>query len=831
VNPIRHRQVQAVFADAVERPAAERAAFLDAACAGDPALRAEVASLLDADADVPDILGATLSEIAGVLADDAAEPAGEGPDGRTFGPYRVLREIGRGGMGTVYLAERPDVARRVALKLVRDPMAAPERVDRFLLERRVLARLDHPHIARLLDAGVAPDTGARHGGTPWFAMEFVEGEPIDRACDARRLTVAERLALFEQVCEAVRYAHEHLIVHRDLKPSNILVTADGRVKLLDFGIAKLLDDDGEGDALTGTGVRLLTPEYAAPEQLRGAPVTTAADVYALGCVLYELLTGCRPHGATRGRLGAADVGRFARPAEPADPVPPSAVVARAAPADAASAGAARGSTPARLARQLRGDLDTVVLKALATEPGRRYASAHYLLEDLRRHRTGRPVAARRTTRRYRARKFIARNRAAVAALAALVAVLAGVAGWTTYQRAEVVRERDRARQEAARSRHGATFFGELLMAATPNGIGPSGTVGDLLALGAARADSLRNEPELHAWMLTALGFAYLDRGEYARARPTLEAALAVKRRIHPGDHIDVAQSLLALGRLAGEQGDLVGAERLLREQVAMDRRLSGDARTDLVKGLVSLGRVLRARGDVAGSEGALREAIARLGRISEPTLWRGRAFGGLGAVLLDRGRLTEAEAALARGMAVIREVGGPDHPELFVHRGVLAEVRHEQGRLAEADTLAREAVDGARRTLGPAHPRVAPVLRTRARVRQARGDVHGAEAAYREALAIQRGVLPPGSAATAATLGDLGRLLVAAGRPEEAEPLLREALDADRRILVHGAPETAAVQRALDACRGLLGRPLTAGRRGRRLDPGNPDDGSAGRSG
>jgi serine/threonine-protein kinase len=718
----------------------------------------------------------------------------------------VLREIGRGGMGTVYLAERSDVARRVALKLVRDPMAAPERVERFRLERRVLARLDHPHIARLLDAGVAPDAGTPHGGTPWFAMELVEGAPIDRACDARRLTVAERLALFEQVCEAVQYAHEHLVVHRDLKPSNILVTDDGRVKLLDFGIAKLLDDAaGEGEALTGTGVRLLTPEYAAPEQLRGAPVTTATDVYALGVVLYELLTGCHPQRARRRTPGAStDAPWYVLPSEPA---PPSAVAARA---ESAAASAARGTTPPRLARRLRGDLDTVILRALAAEPARRYASAHQLLDDLRRHRIGLPVAARRTTWRYRARKFVARNRASVAALASLVVLLAGVAGWTTYQQAAVVRERDRARQEAARGRLGATFFGELLMAATPNGIGPGGTVADLLALGAARADTLRDTPELHAWMLTALGFAYLDRGEYARAHPALDAALTIKRRIHPGDHVDVGQSLLALGRLAEEQGNLVDAERILREQVAMDRRLPGDGPTDLVKGLVVLGRVMRARGDPVGAERALREAVARVEALGRPVLWHGRALGGLGAALVDQGRLAEAEAALVRGIAIVGQAGGPTHPELLVQRAALAEVRRGQGRLAEADALAGEAAAGARRALGPVHPRVALVMQALARVREARGDAPGADTAYREALAIQRAALPAGSAVTAATLGALGRLLVAGGRHGEAEPLLREALETNRRMLLPGARETAANQRALDACRVAAAR-LPAG--------------------
>ncbi|HEY0778504.1 MAG TPA: serine/threonine-protein kinase, partial [Gemmatirosa sp.] len=330
--PERWEAVMALLDAALERPAAERLAYVAAAAGDDAALRAEVESLLavepaaagflDAPVVVPE--GAT-ADLTGHLRAALGVACGAPPEddgaphiaGRRVGPYRLVRELGRGGMGTVYLAERDDVGRRVALKLVRGGLAAPERVARFLVERRVLARLDHPHVARLLDAGVVD--GGPDDGTPWFAMEVVDGEPLDRYCDARRLRVGARLALVEQVCEAVAYAHRYLVVHRDLKPSNVLVTVGegaaggagagtgaGTVKLLDFGIAKLLADDGAGaaagdggaalagGALTEAGLRLLTPEYAAPEQVRGEPVTTATDVYALGVLLYELLAGALP---------------------------------------------------------------------------------------------------------------------------------------------------------------------------------------------------------------------------------------------------------------------------------------------------------------------------------------------------------------------------------------------------------------------------------------------------------------------------------------------------------------------------------------------------------
>ncbi|HET9480691.1 MAG TPA: serine/threonine-protein kinase, partial [Candidatus Polarisedimenticolia bacterium] len=413
--PDRFRLLEEIFARAAGLRPAERAAYLDASCRGDAELRRRVQSLLDQDRDSAVRIAAGIGQAAALAA---AEDGGL-DEGTRIGAWRIEREIGRGGMGTVYLASRADeqFQRTIALKLVRGAVT-PETLRRFLDERRILASLDHPNIARLLDGGATPD------GLPYFVMEHVEGLPIDRFCDERTLAVKDRLRLFLQVCDAVQYAHARLVVHRDLKPGNVLVSRDAAVKLLDFGIAKLLaPDPASGEPLqTGVSALRMTPEYASPEQVRGATVTTAADVYSLGVMLYELLSGRRPHEVT-GMTPAA----IERTLSEDEPIRPSA--------------AAPGP---RDAKALTGDLDSIVMKALRKEPEQRYGSVEQLAEDIRRHLDGLPVRARRGTWRYRGLKFVRRNRWALAGAALLLAVVLGSAGALIVQSRRIATERDRA---------------------------------------------------------------------------------------------------------------------------------------------------------------------------------------------------------------------------------------------------------------------------------------------------------------------------------------------------------------------------------------------------
>ncbi len=474
MTPERWEEIGNLYEQMLKCPPAQRAAFLDGACASDPALRREVESMVATHEADPDFLERPASLLLGPL--QTIQTSGELPDEKTYlGPYRLVRPLGRGGMGEVFLAVRElaTVRQTVALKVLRPGLEQSDLVRRFAAEQQILAQLAHPGIARLLDAGHTAD------GRPYLAMEYVDGEPITAYCDRHQLTVEQRLRLFVQVCEAVQFAHQHLVIHRDLKPSNILVALpasarpeEGQVKLLDFGIAKMLDPDPRDTSvlLTRTGQRLLTPAYASPEQLDGAPIATTSDVYSLGVLLYELLAGQRPY-ALEGKTES----EVARLLAEAAPMLPSMVVAQttanretAPAAGPVDVGRARRSSPERLQRRLRGDLDTMVMMALRKEPERRYRSAEALAEDIERHLGGLPVRARADTLGYRARKFVRRNRWTVAAATAFVILLAGFAGAMALQQAETARQRDRAERELAKSESVTGFLTALFEANRPS---------------------------------------------------------------------------------------------------------------------------------------------------------------------------------------------------------------------------------------------------------------------------------------------------------------------------------------------------------------------------
>ena len=433
LTPERWRRVEELVHSSLERAPEEWGSFLDEACGGDTGLRAEVESLLEQREAAQDFI----ERPAFVFAADAlADDVGESLEGRRIGPYKVIREIGRGGMGTVYLGRRADEAyqREVAIKLIKRGMDTEFVLRRFRRERRILASLDHPNVARLLDGGTTDD------GLPYFVMEYVEGAPINDYADARKLSTPQRLRLFRTVCAAVQYAHQNLIIHRDLKPSNVLVTAEGVPKLLDFGIAKLLDpEDEDAGAHTVTEFGVMTPEYASPEQVQGLQVTTATDVYSLGVILYELLAGHRPY-----RVKSHKRDEIARAVCEQEPERPSAAISRTGDPPKAGGSSTRAITPEtvsrardtqpdKLRRRLAGDLDNIVLMAMRKEASRRYASVGQFSDDLRRHLEGLPVIARKDTFRYRSGKFVRRNRVGVAAAALVLLSLMGGIIATVWQ--------------------------------------------------------------------------------------------------------------------------------------------------------------------------------------------------------------------------------------------------------------------------------------------------------------------------------------------------------------------------------------------------------------
>jgi serine/threonine-protein kinase len=608
IDPERWQRLMPLLDEALDLPPEARRAFV---ARTDPALRDDLAALLAADEEADDFLNDAAVDWASTLIEEieraTAEPTLEA--GTLVGSYRVVRTLGQGGMGTVYLADRADgqFEQRVALKLIRPGMGRHEILRRFLQERQILARLQHPNIARLLDGGITDS------GQPYFAMEYVDGLPITEYCDARRLGVDERLGLFRDVAGAVAYAHLNLVVHRDLKPSNILVTAEGVPKLLDFGIAKLLHETDSEDTLieTQAGLRVMTPEYAAPEQVRGDAVTTATDTYALGVALYELLTGHRPYYFER--RSPAEIERVIceRP-----PSRPSTVVTRAEevqPLDGApetlkpdEIAAARATLPRRLRRRLSGDLDTILLKALRKEPHRRYANAEALVEDLRRHRTGQPISARKDNVGYRVRAFVRRHRVGVMTTVA-VACLLFVGLWASVLQMQAA-EREAARTEAVKD-----FLIGLFEEPAAEPAGRALSAPELLARGAERADAFADRPALQAELLTLLAALSAEQGRPQQATVLHERALALRRSLHGEAYAEAAASLLALGELALAREAFEEAEPLLREGLHIREHAFGpdDARTAELQAtlgacLLRLGRHDEARPLLASSLAALR---------------------------------------------------------------------------------------------------------------------------------------------------------------------------------------------------------------------------------
>jgi len=749
MNPEALRRAEALFHDALELPVGGRAAFVRQRCGADETLRHDVESLLAAHEQASGYFDQLADRVA--VSAELELAVREQP---RIGPYRTLRVLGRGGMGTVYLAERADgqFDQQVALKLIRLGMESDEAVRRFLAERQIVARLSHPHIARLLDGGIAGD------GRPYFVMEYVDGRPITRYCDEEGLSIRQRVALMIDVGDAVQYAHRHLIVHRDVKPSNILVTQDGTVKLVDFGIAKLL---GEAPAAAGqsadtrTGDRLLSLPYASPEQIRGDAVTTATDVYGLGVVLYELLTGQRPHAADGERPRELE-----RAILDLAPRPPS----EAAP---------------HARRQLAGDLDMICLMALRKEPERRYGSADPLIQDLRRHLAGLPVSARQDSWRYRAQSFVRRHTVGVLASAAILLLLVGWTITTAIQSARTARERDKA-QEVAQ------LLIRLFEVADPSEArGATITAKEVLDRGVARIqDELATQSELKATLLAVMGRVYQNLGSYQSAAPLVAASMALRRETLGSDHPDVVAGMNALGELQRLRGDYKSAEPTLREALAASLRVNGPDSTETARSLNHLSKLLIATGKHDEAEADARQALAitrlKLGPVHADIA---ESLTNLGAVLFMRGNDHEAEPLFREALAMRRQALGADHPSVPAALNNLAALLSRKGDLAAAESAHRDALDIYRKILGSQHPRVATSLNNLGLVLYARGDHDGAIQYLQESLAMRRTLLDPAHAEIAQSLANLGLALQTRGSFAEAESMYREALAIRRRAL------------------------------------------------
>ena len=711
----RWQRIESLFNAASDLPESDRAGFLSQACGGDLELLHEVESLL-ASADK------TLGFLQDPVQQAAQKIAAESTPSQRVGSYELIQLIGSGGMGEVYLAERADeqFRHRVAIKRMRSGLEMSQTlIPHFRAERQILANLDHPNIARLMDGGIAPD------GSPYLVMEYVEGLPIDEYCARNRLGVHQRLTLFQSLCAAVEYAHRHFVVHRDIKPQNVLVTFEGVPKLLDFGIAKLLDPDDRPTEPTRQTQRLMTPEYASPEQLLGKPITTASDVYGLGVLLYELLAGRRPFRVQTGsHLELATLICEHEPAPPRE-------VAQAHP----------DSAPPDM-KAWRPELDSIVLKAIAKRPEARYTSAAQLSDDLAAYNDQYPLLSQPDTWRYRARKWVRRHRTATVAGGAAVLVLIGFITAMALMAHRAGEERMKAEREAK-------FLVGMFQAAAPEvSKGRTVTARDLLDQGAQRIDrELAAVPAVHASMLETMAQAYTSLGLYDPAKDLAARAYQLRLKVSGPDQPETADALYLLADLTQQKGDYAKAEQLFRELVALRKKTGGVQDLAYAGTLGALGECLYWEAKDSEAESVLREALAidrghgsdsgsdvrnylalvleRRGEYTEAgSLLKeaaeidGRTKGvdnpdyavslhNLASALIDQGDLNGAETRLRETLAIRRKVLGRDHPMTAMTTNNLGFVLLEKGEPGEAEPFLRQTLEANEQRYGPNHPRLA----------------------------------------------------------------------------------------------------------------------------
>jgi eukaryotic-like serine/threonine-protein kinase len=696
--------------------------------------------------------------------DGETRPAAESAPERRLGPYKLVREIGHGGMGVVFLAARADdqYRKRVAIKIIPVGADSAEAIRHFRRERQILASLDHPNIARLLDGGTTDDS------RPYLVMEYIEGEAITRYCNRHEHTLADRLGLFQRVCAAVAHAHRNLVVHRDLKPGNILVTADGTPKLLDFGIASFVNPELSGDTVDATR-RALTPEYASPEQIQGGVVTTASDTYSLGVVLYELLTGRSPY-----RVRTSTAAELYRVVCEQEPDRPSTALAREessgrrTDATASQVEVEKGpATAVRHSRALRGDLDTILLKALRKEPSQRYLSVEALSDDVRRYLEGRPVTARRPTMVYRVTKFVGRNwMATTAAAAAILLVLTAVVA-LAIQAQRLERERNKSEQIAA-------FLKDLFTAPDPTQArGNTVTAREILDAGAARIETTL-AGETRADLLSTLGEVYASLGLYADAERLQRQALELHRTLL-GDTDEVTQQDVAqLTFLLHQAGRSQEAVTLATPALAFDKEAFGEDHPVTRRTKRALGSAYVGLGRLEEAEPLFTELVETetrlLGADHEDTL---KSLNNLAVLYHAQKRVDEALELDERVLSLRRRRLGDDHPLTIGSINNVVFRYTTLGRHDDARALLQEALALADKTFGTSHPSYGTVLHSLGEVELATGNFEAADQRLRATLAIYR--LQPGHRYLGLVLYELGQVSAELSKPDEALDFLEQA--------------------------------------------------------
>ncbi len=709
------------------------------------------------------------------LSPDSAQPD-------QIAGYKIIEKLGTGSSATVYLAEN-EVGEKGALKLLRGIGLDSYSRQRFESEQHILASLDHPNIARLVEGGITEK------GDPYVLMEYVDGVPIDEWCDRHRLNIHDRILLFQNVCKAVHYAHQNLVVHRDLKPEHVLVNRNGEVKLIDFGIAKLLQTEHPEITPfhTWTGMRIMTPEFASPEQVRGKHITTASDIYSLGILLYLLLTGRKPY-----RIGTTSMLEIEKIVCDLEPIKPSEAVAGGTihlatdipddffnPEETANR---RGMDPERLRKQLAGDLDKIVLMAMWKEPHRRYASALSLSDDLENYLKGEPVEARAPTIRYRIRKFIYRNKIAVATAAvALLALTGGVIG-ILWQSHLAKLNAERAEIQAERAEHVAAFLVELFEESDPTKANDgSKTAREMLDEGFDKVQTeLAGQPAVQAQMLGIIGKVYQNLGYYDQARPALEMSVESYRNIGERSPQYVS-ALLELANLEYRMGLLEQAEISTREVLELNTEFYGPDHPEVASTLNTLAIIYEGKGELEVAKETLRRVVQIRRQDPEPGSNLAANLNNLAILMHRTGELEGADELFEEAIAVVKNIWGDVHPYMAFTLNGYSGVHQELGHFDRAEEDLKRALDIGMQVFPEDHPFIAVVLHNIGKLFEATEDYSEALQYYQEGLSLRRRSLPAQHPDLSTSLDGVGMMLTELGQPSEAEPLLREALEIRRQ--------------------------------------------------
>ncbi len=774
-------RIEELFEQIADQPTSDHRRLLEAACREDQTLMADVMSLLEVDASGSNgSLSRELAEMAGHLLD--ADNELEIP--RQFGRYVVLDFLGQGGMGRVYLAQRQDLGDKVAVKFLQDAWISPARRERFSREQRLLAHLNHPHIARLYDSGT-------ENGVPWFAMEYVEGGvPINIYCRTKRLDLRARLQLFRAACEAIRYAHRNLTVHLDLKPSNVLVTSNGNVKLLDFGIARNLSHPGGEVEKTRTGLRPFSLNYAAPEQIRGEVLDVQTDIHGLGVILYELLTGKTP--ADLSQANAAGLLRFTE-----EEVHRPSLAARENQANAIQASKADWS-----------DLDVLCLTALHRDRRRRYDTAEALIRDVDHFLEQQPLEAHTDTVRYHLVKFVARNRRHVAAAAVVLMLVVALSFVFTIR---LIIARNRALSSEAQTQRIQQLMMNLFQG-DDAAAGPAKElrVVDLLERGVQQAESLKGEPALRAQLEYTIGMLYHKLGRPDRAEPLLRSALHQRIRLFGLENSETAKSQIELASVLSDRSKFGEAEQLANQVLAWEKRKFASDSIEVATAQGTLGSVLEARGDYKNALLLLDSAKNVLAK-GPATVALSEVLTNLGDTHYYRGDTQQSEEIYRQALSTDRQIFGPRHPSVAVDFEDLGNVQLDRGEYVVAEGLFRQAVEINRAWYGEASQKTADSLAGlgSSLIGQKRFDE--ADQAFQRALVgtrVSYGERNPRFAALLSLIADSAKLQNKLG---DAEKLYRQAAEIMR--------QTVGEKHALYACQlSSLGSIYTAKREYRKAE-------------